>query len=153
MGSLKQLLPLGGSTLLETVLKNLRQSQVDEIVLVLGFSADTIRRQIPLDGVRVVINEAYGDGMGSSLRSGIAQVSPQANAALMVLADQPFVQPATIDRLIRVYRERNPQIVIPVYQGFRGNPVLLDRSAFPELLGLAGDIGCRAIFGSHRRIA
>jgi molybdenum cofactor cytidylyltransferase len=149
MGSLKQLLPFGGTTILENVLKNLRQSQVDEIVLVLGFSADAIRREVPLDGVRVVVNEAYGDGMGTSLRRGIAEVSPEAGAALVVLADQPFVQAATIDRLIRVYREQNPQIVIPVYQGFRGNPVLLDRSVFPELLGLAGDIGCRAIFGSH----
>ena len=88
---------------------------------------------------------------GWELRSaaGIAQVSPEADAALVVLADQPFVQAGTIDRLIGVYREQNPQIVIPVYQGFRGNPVLLDRSVFPELLGLAGDIGCRAIFGSH----
>ena len=149
MGSLKQLLPLGGRPLLENVIHNLRQSQVDEIVLVLGFSADTIRRQVPLDGVRVVVNDAFSDGMGTSLRSGIAEVSPEANAALVVLADQPFVRPPTIDRLIRVYREQHPQIVIPVYQGFRGNPVLLDRSVFPELLGLAGDIGCRAIFGSH----
>ncbi|HXB74389.1 MAG TPA: NTP transferase domain-containing protein [Candidatus Acidoferrales bacterium] len=149
MGSLKQLLPLGGSTLLENVLTNLRRSQIDEIVLVLGFSADAIRRQTPLDGVKVVVNEAYGEGMGTSVRTGIAQVSPQADAALVVLADQPFVQPETIDQLIRLYRERKPQIVIPVYQGFRGNPVLLDRSVFPELLGLAGDIGCRAVFGSH----
>ena len=149
MGSLKQLLPFGGSTLIESVLKILRESQVDEIVLVLGFSADAIREKVPLDGVRVVINEAHQDGMGTSLRTGIAQVSPEADGALVVLADQPFVQTGTIDHLIRVYREQKPQIVIPVYQGFRGNPVLLDRSVFPELLGLSGDIGCRAIFGGH----
>jgi molybdenum cofactor cytidylyltransferase len=149
MGSLKQLLPLGGRTLLENVLKNLRESQVDEIVLVLGFSADAIREKIPLDGVKVIVNEEYVEGMGTSLRTGIAQVSPEADAALVVLADQPFVQPGTIDQLIRVYREQKPQIVIPMYRGFRGNPVLLDRSVFPELLGLAGDIGCRAIFGDH----
>jgi len=131
MGSIKQLLPLGGRTLIENVLENLRESQVDEIVLVLGFSADMIREKIPLDGVKVIINEAYREGMGTSLRTGIAHVSPEASAALVVLADQPFVQPGTIDQLIRVYREQKPQIVIPVYQGFRGNPVLLDRSVFP----------------------
>src|ERR1051325_8673712 len=138
MGSLKQLLPLDGRTLLENVLKNLRESQVDEIVLVLGFSADAIREKTPLDGVKVVINEGYQEGMGTSVRTGIAHVSPDAHAALVVLADQPFLKPETIDQLIRVYREQRPQIVIPVYQGFRGNPVLLDRSVFPELLGLAG---------------
>ncbi len=149
MGSIKQLLPLGGRTLIENVLKNLRESQVDEIVLVLGFSADTIRVTIALDGVKVIVNEAYREGMGTSVRTGIAQVSAEADAALVVLADQPFVQPGTIDQLISVYRKQKPQIVIPVYQGFRGNPVLLDRSVFPELLALAGDIGCRAIFGGH----
>ena len=149
MGSLKQLLPFCGTTLIENVLNNLRKSQVDEIVVVLGFAADAIRLQIPLDGIKVVINEAYGEGMGTSVRAGIGQVSPEAEAALVVLADQPFVRPETIDQLIGVYREQKPQIVIPVYQGFRGNPVLLDRSMFPELLGLSGDIGCRAVFGSH----
>lgn len=149
MGSLKQLLPLDGRTLLERVLENVRGSQAGEIVLVLGQSAEAIREKIPLDGVRVVVNEAYREGMGTSLRAGIAQVSPDADAALVVLADQPFVKPETIDRLIRAYREQKPQIVIPVYRGFRGNPVLLDRSVFPELLGLTGDIGCRAIFGGH----
>ena len=149
MGTVKQLLPLGGTTLLENVLDNVGKAQVDEIVLVLGFSADAIRQQIPLHNVKIVVNDAYREGMGTSLRAGITQVSPSADAALVMLGDQPFVKPETIDQLIRVYGEQKPQIVIPVYQGFRGNPVLLDRSVFPELLGLAGDIGCRAIFGGH----
>ncbi len=149
MGTVKQLLPLGGTTLLENVLDNVGKAQVDEIVLVLGFSANAIRQQIPFHNVKIVVNDAYREGMGTSLRAGITQVSPSADAALVMLGDQPFVKPETIDQLIRVYGEQKPQIVIPVYQGFRGNPVLLDRSVFPELLGLAGDIGCRAIFGGH----
>src|SRR5258708_6271999 len=131
-----QLLPLGGTTLLENVLDNVGKAQVDEIVQVLGFSADAIRQQIPLHNVKIVVNDAYREGMGTSLRAGITQVSPTADAALVMLGDQPFVKPETIDQLIRVYGEQKPQIVIPVYQGFRGNPVLLDRSGFPELLGL-----------------
>jgi CTP:molybdopterin cytidylyltransferase MocA len=149
MGTLKQLLRMGDKSLLETVIENLRKSQADEIVLLLGFSAETIRQQVSLDGVRAVVNEAYREGMGSSLRAGLANVDPRAEAALIVLADQPFVQPGTIDHLINQYRERKPQIAIPVYEGFRGNPVLLDRSVFPEVMSLTGDIGCRAIFGSH----
>jgi molybdenum cofactor cytidylyltransferase len=149
MGVPKQLIPLGGKSLLETVLDNLRESRVDEIVLVLGHAADTIRQQVALDGVRAVANEAYREGMGTSLGAGISQVGPRAEAALVVLADQPFVRPGTINRLIDEYREHRPQIAIPVYRGFRGNPVVLDRSVFPEIMGLNGDIGCRAIFGSH----
>lgn len=152
MGTLKQLLPIepgAEETLLGRVVANVRSSRVSEIVVVLGHVAEEIRKRVPLEGVRVVFNEDYRKGMGTSLRAGLAAVDPQAEAALIVLADQPFIRPATFDRLIEQYETKRPQIAIPVYQGFRGNPVLLDRSVFPEVMQLQGDIGCRAIFGSH----
>jgi molybdenum cofactor cytidylyltransferase len=147
MGAAKPLLPFGESTLLETVIATARRSQVDQILIVLGASADEIRRKISFEQMRVVVNEDFHDGMGTSLRCGVAQVTT--DAALIVLGDQPLVESATLDRLIAEYREKHPQIAIPVYRGFRGNPVLLDRSVFPEIMGLSGDIGCRAIFGGH----
>lgn len=147
MGRSKQLLPLGQSTLLETVIDKVRRSQVREMVVVLGAGAEEIRSQIRFDGIRVVLNQDFGKGMGTSLARGIGAV--ESDAALVVLADQPFVETATLDRLIGAYRAKNPQIVIPLFRGFRGNPVLLDRSVFPEIRGLDGDIGCRAIFGGH----
>src|SRR6185369_1949560 len=73
----------------------------------------------------------------------------ETNAALVVLADQPFVRPETLNKLIACHEQSRPQIIIPMYKGFRGNPVLLDRVVFPELSALSGDVGCRAIFGSH----
>jgi molybdenum cofactor cytidylyltransferase len=149
MGAIKQLLQIGDRTLLECVLANLRQSSVAEIIVVLGEAADEIRQRVRLENVRIVVNQAYREGMGTSLRLGLAHVDPQAEAALVVLADQPFVQPRTMDHLIEQYRARRPQIAIPMYRGFRGNPVLLDRSVLPELESLTGDIGCRAIFGAH----
>jgi molybdenum cofactor cytidylyltransferase len=149
MGTPKQLLQVGGKTLLENVLGNLRGARVDEIILVLGASAAEIREQIDATGIRVVINDAFEAGMGTSLRAGLAAVDADAEAALIVLADQPFVATATFDRLIAAYQERKPQIALPVYKGFRGNPVLLDRSVFAEVMALTGDVGCRAIFGSH----
>ena len=149
MGSPKQLLRMGGRTLLQIALETLTQSRVQEIVVVLGASEDAIRREVALDGAKVVANEAYREGMGTSLRVGLEAVDPRAGTALVVLADQPFLRSSTINELIEQHRKRQPQIVIPLYRGFRGNPVLLDRSVFPELAGLSGDIGCRAIFGSH----
>ena len=149
MGAIKQLLHIGGKTLLENVLDNLGRTQVKDIIVVLGSSAEEIRQRVPLENVRVIINEAYRKGMGTSLRMGLSAINPEAVAALVVLADQPFVRPDTIDHLIEQYRRQRPEIAIPMYRGFRGNPVLLDRSVFPELMSLTGDIGCRAIFGSH----
>jgi CTP:molybdopterin cytidylyltransferase MocA len=79
MGEAKQLLRVGGQTMLERTLENVRASRVDEVVLVLGFSADEIRRAVPavlLDGLRIVVNEGHQSGMASSLRAGLAAVSP-----------------------------------------------------------------------------
>jgi molybdenum cofactor cytidylyltransferase len=149
MGGAKQLLRLGEHTLLEHVLKNVRTSGVGDIVLVLGHTAETIRKSIDTKNLNIVVNDAYREGMGSSLRTGVSALPAEIDAAFIVLADQPFVQPGTLRLLMDRYRESNAQIVIPMYKGFRGNPVLLDRSVFPEVMALTGDIGCRAIFGNH----
>jgi molybdenum cofactor cytidylyltransferase len=149
MGTAKQLLRLDGKTILEHTLANVRASRVSEIILVLGFAAESIEREISTERVRIVRNQNYQQGMALSLRTGLAGLDPQAKAALIVLADQPFVEPGTINQLIACHQESKPQIVIPPFNGFRGNPVLLDRSVFAELQSLTGDIGCRAIFGNH----
>jgi molybdenum cofactor cytidylyltransferase len=152
MGEAKQLLRLGESTVLGQTLENVRRAGVDEIVLVLGSTAEAIRQQLPIatiEGLRIVVNQAYERGMASSLREGLAALDPHIDAALIVLADQPFIRPETLDRIVDRHRRSHAQIVIPSYKGFRGNPVLLDRSVFSEVMALDGDMGCRAIFGSH----
>ena len=149
MGEAKQLLALGENTLLGQVLENVRTSQVREIVLVLGHEAEKIKERIATENLIVVINGCYQQGMGTSLRAGLAALSPSVDAALIVLADQPFIRPKTFDLLIAQYMRSSGQILIPTYRGFRGNPVLLDRSVFSEFMALTGDIGCRAIFGNH----
>ena len=149
MGEAKQLLRLGENILLGHVLENVRSSGVKDIVLVLGHEAEKIRERISTENLNVVINESYQQGMGTSLRAGLAALPPGVDAALIVLADQPFIRPKTLGLLMDQYKRSSAQIVIPTYKGFRGNPVLLDRSVFSEVMALTGDIGCRAIFGNH----
>jgi molybdenum cofactor cytidylyltransferase len=152
MGRAKQLLPLGETTVLTRTLENVRSAGLNDIVLVLGASGEEIRRQLPrslLDGLRIVVNHAYGQGMASSLREGLSAVDQESDAALIVLGDQPFLQPQTLHQIIDGYRGSRAQIVVPTYQGERGNPVLLDRSVFSEAMVLEGDVGCRAIFVNH----
>jgi molybdenum cofactor cytidylyltransferase len=152
MGQAKQLLPLGGTTVLSQTIDNVRSAGLVEIVLVLGASAEVIRRQLPqslLEGLKVVVNQAYRQGMASSLREGLSALDPQTGGALIILGDQPFVRPQTLHQIMAGYHRSGAQIVIPSYQGKRGNPVLLSRSVFPEVMALEGDTGCRAIFSNH----
>lgn len=150
LGRCKQLLRIGGKTILDHALDNLRGSKVDEIVVVLGAYADEIRQTVRIPE-RIVLNPDYVDGMSTSIRAGLRALSAETEAALIVLGDQPFVRPATVDRLIDEYRSTGADAVVPTHEGARGNPVLVDRSLFPKMLEIRGDTGCRAIFGEHAR--
>ncbi|MBV9499177.1 MAG: nucleotidyltransferase family protein [Acidobacteriaceae bacterium] len=151
MGTVKPLVEVGGKPMLERTLSTVLQSRVDEIVVVLGHSAELIQQSIPFRDATAVINHSYTEGMASSLRTGLSSVRANVEAVLIVLADQPFLKSETIDRLIEQYRSEWAEILVPTYNGVRGNPVLLDRSVFHELAQLNGDVGFRAIFGSHAR--
>lgn len=148
-GQCKQLMRLGDKTLLEHVLDNVNRSKVDDVVVVLGAHADEIQRQLHFDKERIVINPDFALGMSTSIQSGLRALPAAADAAMIVLGDQPFVTSRTLDLLISEYQQKRPSVVVPTYNGFRGNPVLVDKSLFPEMMEIRGDIGCRAIFGDH----
>jgi molybdenum cofactor cytidylyltransferase len=87
--------------------------------------------------------------MASSLREGLSALELQSEAALIVLGDQPLVGPRTLQQIIAGYQQSGAEIIIPTHQGKRGNPVLLSRAVFSEVMALEGDTGCRAIFANH----
>jgi molybdenum cofactor cytidylyltransferase len=152
MGQPKQLLRLGETTMLVQTIENTFAAALDEVILVLGSSAETTQRHLPntlLRSLKIVFNHAYERGIAGSLRIGLSAVDPASHAALIVLGDQPFVQPQTVRRIVHEYRQSGARIAIPTYQEQRGNPVLLDRSLFSEALALEGDTGCRVIFSRH----
>ena len=151
MGSPKPLLMLGGRSLLEHVLAMVRDARVDEIIVVLGHEADRVRDRVSLDGARAVVNPAYAEGMSTSLGAGVRAADPRSDGFLIVLGDQPFVASATINALIDRRNGSLAKILIPTYEGRRGNPVLLDRSLSEDVQSITGDQGCRAIFGRHTR--
>jgi molybdenum cofactor cytidylyltransferase len=152
MGRPKQLLRLGETTLLAETVCNVQQVALSEVLLVLGHDAEKIERSLPvelLSSMKVVVNYQYEEGIATSLRKGIAALAPSTDAALIILADQPFVQPATLTRLISDYRCGGASIIIPTFQGQRGNPVLLGKSILSEALRLQHDAGFRSLFPSH----
>jgi molybdenum cofactor cytidylyltransferase len=148
-GRCKQLVLVDGKALLDRVLDNLRASKIDDIVVVLGAHAEEIGRQISLDGTRVVMNPDYAEGMSTSIQAGLRALPERAEAAMIVLGDQPFVTPRTLDLLLDEYSHVRPKAIVPTYNDVRGNPVIVSRALFGEMMTIRGDVGCRAIFGGH----
>jgi molybdenum cofactor cytidylyltransferase len=148
MGRPKPLVPILGQPLLTRVLQTVRSIDPAETIVVLGAGADRIRDQVDLRGITVVVNSEFQDGMGSSIRHG-AEAAESKGPLLIVLGDQPFVEPATLQALIRRHAAGEGKILIPTFEGVRGNPILLDRTLLPELDSLRGDAGCSALFPIH----
>ena len=151
MGQFKLLLPWEGKTILEHVLDNLLQSQVNEVILVLGHEAHRILKRIPTQKIKVVINTDYREGMSSSLRKGLAAMKEKSTAFLVVLGDQPGIRKEIINQLIQSFHQSREKrkIVLPTYKGRRGHPVLFSIQYHEEILRLRGDIGARQILKDH----
>ena len=149
MGQPKQLMPFGHSTIVERTLDNLLNSTVSETIVVLGYKDDEIRKTIASKPVKIAINPDYQQGMSTSIIAGLKQVDKRAQAVLIALGDQPFVDNQTITSLVEAFIANSRGIIIPVYQGRRGNPVIFAIKYKGELLNLKGDIGGREIIKRH----
>ncbi|MEW6276560.1 MAG: molybdenum cofactor cytidylyltransferase [Bacillota bacterium] len=150
MGAQKLLLPMGGRTIIEKVVDVAVASKVNEVIVVLGYRAEEVAQVLAGKPVRLVVNPDYARGQSTSLIAGVRAARPEAAALVFILADQPFLTPDLINRLIEVYQTSACLIARPVFKDRPGHPVLLDASLIPELLTLEGDTGAREIVARYR---
>jgi CTP:molybdopterin cytidylyltransferase MocA len=112
--------------LLEPVLERVRESTVDDVMVVLG--AHDVETE-----ARTVRCEEWERGLGASLRCGLARLEPAVEAAVVVLADGPDLDPAAIDRVVETWREHGDDLVAAMYGGQRLHPVLIARVAWNQI--------------------
>lgn len=152
MGEPKQLLRYGGTTLLGRAVAVALGSRCRPVVVVLGSGAEAARAEVD-PRARVVVNEAWEEGMGSSIRCGVSALGDAAAAAVVMLCDQPFVTSELIDRLVEAHLDRGAPVVASEYDAAgertRGVPALFDRALFPELLALSGAQGAKRVVERH----
>ena len=150
MGRTKQLLPFCGRTMLECVVDNACASRLERIIVVLGFQAEALVHLISGRDITLVVNPSYESGQSSSLKAGLQAVTDEADAVLFLLGDQPLVSTETINRILLEY-ERSPHspVVLPLFEGRRGNPALFSRETFARIETLSGDCGARSLFAEY----
>jgi molybdenum cofactor cytidylyltransferase len=154
MGQNKLFMELQGETLVRRVVGRVSNAGVDPLVVVLGHEADRVQRALEGISYIPVLNHEYERGVNSSLRAGIHAVSEtSAHAAIVVLADMPFVTTAMIMTLVEKYRQSAAPLIISDYDGVNAPPMLYDRSLFPELAASEGQ-GCgKQVVKRHRHEA
>ena len=130
-------------------------SQAVEVVVVLGHMADEVKpaveQAIGADKrLRFVTNPDFAEGLSTSVRTGIAALGKEIDAAIVQLGDMPGVNAALLDRLIAAFNPvEGRSICVPTVGGKRGNPVLWDRRFFAEMAKVSGDTGAKHLIGEH----
>jgi molybdenum cofactor cytidylyltransferase len=145
MGRPKLLLELGGKKLIRRAVEMAEAMPVEDVVVVVGPNRAEMEESLLGTRARLAENPDHLTGMASSVRAGLAALLPDIDAVVILLGDQPFQHPDTIARLVEMYEASGKPIVVPVYAGRRGNPVLFDRSLFDELSRQSGDQGGREV--------
>ena len=149
MGSVKQMLPFRGRTILECVIDSAIDSALMKVVVVIGHRADLLEPMLTGKDVTIVINEDYKSGQSSSLKAGLRALPEQAGAVLFMLGDQPLITPETINLILHAFQVFQSPIVLPMSNEKRGNPVLFSRETFSRLEALTGDCGARPLFQEY----
>lgn len=152
-GVAKPLIRLQGVPLVKRHLIALSGAGVDEVVVVTGFERDAVEAQVQDFPVTLAHNAAYAEGQQGSVRTGLAALNGKFDAVLVVLADQPLIGASDLTELISAFKKspkrEGGMVLLPVVEGQRGNPILLDTEALAMILASDTNLACRKFIDSH----
>jgi molybdenum cofactor cytidylyltransferase len=146
----KLLAEIGHRPLVRIAVEEALASRAKPVIVVAGHQREEIEKALVGLPVRVVHNPDFAQGLGSSLKAGIAAMPADADGAIVCLGDMPQVDARLIDRLIAAFDpDRGAFVVVPTFEGKRGNPVLWSRRFFSDLTQIEGDVGARHLIGGY----
>jgi molybdenum cofactor cytidylyltransferase len=150
MGSPKALLPYQGRPFLEHLLEVTTQPEIGVRRVVLGAQAEPIAKAINLKADEIVINEEWEKGQLSSIQAALRSLPSGTDGMLLCLIDHPLISGALVQDLIEQFYQSKKLIVLPVYEGRRGHPVIFSSVLYGELLRAPLETGARAVVWEHR---
>ena len=149
-GPNKLLAEIARRPLVRIVAEEALASRADPVIVVAGHQRAEVVNALAGLRVRIVHNPDFAEGLGTSLRAGIAAVPADSDAAIVCLGDMPRVDATLMNRLIAAFDpDRGALVVVPTFEGKRGNPVLWSRRFFPDLMAIEGDVGARHLIGRY----
>ena len=152
MGQPKMLLPWGGTTVLGQVIEIIQRAGLEDILVVTGGAREQVERIVASCGLRVTHNDKFENSeMLSSLQTGLRALreNPSAEAALIVLGDQPQVREGSVRAVANRFGETGSSLVVPSYRMRRGHPWLAARPLWEEILQLKPPLSPRDFLNRH----
>ena len=149
MGSPKALLSYQGRPFLEHLLEVAHHPKIGVRRIVLGADAEPIAKEVDLAPGEIVINEDWEKGQLSSLQAALRSLPPQTDGVILLLIDHPLISSTLVDELIETFYNSRKPIVLPVYEGRRGHPVIFSSALYEELLNAPPETGARSVVWAH----
>jgi len=149
MGSPKALLPYQGRPFLEHLLEVTKHAKIGARRVVLGAHAGPIANAIRVPAEEIVINEDWEKGQLSSIHAGLRSLPAGTHGMVLCLIDHPLISAGLVNDLIAAFYESKAPIVVPVYEGRRGHPVLFGARLYGELLAAPLEVGARSVVWAH----
>jgi molybdenum cofactor cytidylyltransferase len=149
MGVQKLLLPFGGKRVVGHIVDQLLASTIDEVHIVVGHQAEQIIAELSGRAVSIVNNPDYESGMLSSVRCGLKSLPEKCRAVMVVLGDQPSITTELIDQMLKSFAATEKDILIPLYKGKRGHPILFSLKYRDEIMTHYDDVGLRGLMHKH----
>ena len=150
MGSPKALLPYQGRPFLDHLLEATHHPKISTRRVVLGPHAEAIAKAIQLPADEIVINADWERGQLTSIHAALHSLPSGLDGMVLCLVDHPLISTTLVGELIAAFYTSHAPIVVPVYMGRRGHPVIFSSQLFPELLAAPLDIGARSVVWAHR---
>jgi molybdenum cofactor cytidylyltransferase len=151
MGSPKALLPYQGRVFLEHLLEVTSHPRIGVRRVVLGAHAEPIAKAVELAPDEIVINADWEKGQLSSILAGLRSLPEGTDGILLCLIDHPLITAILVNELIAQFYASRAPIVLPVYEGKRGHPVLFSKAVYGELEKAPLDVGARAVVWAHEK--
>lgn len=133
MGQIKQLLPLGESTVIRRCIHSIILSGIKDIIVVIGPFHEEIKREIESLPVRITVNKIPESEMAESVRVGLKMIEGTPTGVLIYPSDHPLVSPDTLKKLLDTHVEDPGMILIPCWNGKRGHPTLFPATVLRDV--------------------
>ncbi|MDD4569831.1 MAG: nucleotidyltransferase family protein [Tepidanaerobacteraceae bacterium] len=138
-----------GKPMLQCVVETAVHSGLDNILLVTGYERNLGEKIANQFSIKSYFNSDYPLGMSTSLKLGLSKVPFGISAVVVLLGDMPYIQRETLEAVIDLYKTTGGKIIIPVYNGRKGHPVLISCIYKDEIYNISGDMGAREIIKKH----
>lgn len=149
MGSPKALLSYQGRPFLEHLLDVAHHPKIGVRRVVLGADAEPIAKEVNLAPDEIVINADWEKGQLSSIQAALRSLPPQTDGMILFLIDHPLISSILVNELVEAFYSSGKSIVLPVYEGKRGHPVIFSSALYEELKNAPLDTGARSVVWTH----